>query len=871
MEEGTEGVSPHEGNVIGPTRSQVGAEASLVSGERNVARSHDQEMGEHGHSPISQSGNKSTKSGATPNERPAHSQRDGSPSFAEQSQAAVAQSARSKHDASLTSEKSSNRHMLSQSEEEAVFKCTVCASFFANKTLLRKHAAQHEETASVRRRTSLRTALRSSQQDGEASTKMLRSRRNKGGSMVSCSGCCHMFQDNKALQWHTKDFAEEQFECPICKVIVNHDNFSLHILNHVGHPDVDSVNRDNNGQLDASKTGLQCEICSKSFRNKAARARHSKVHHQKRVRQVGLSVEDQEEHLEATEKLLDDVKDEDEDTAEAGLEERGNIEEAGSSVNETHDIATGVQCAECAESFVTDADLQSHMEEHEMKKPFVCQHCSKRFGTKANLHKHQDVHTEAKPHKCKLCSQTFKRKQHLARHMRTHEEDKPFECTKCGRRFSEQQELTDHQAKHTASRPFVCNRCSKSFDRRSKLTRHMEVHAAVKSHVCTHCKKAYTRREHLMAHVKVHTGSSRHQCSECGKACSSAQSLRVHKLQHDKEHPCPVCPEVFKLKTKLNKHMAMHGIRHTLNKTHQCEQCGKAFPSKTHLARHIMTHTGEKPHECPDCGRAFNSKSHLKDHIFTHSADRPFPCPHCPKSFAQRSNLRVHLMTHSGEKPYQCDACGYTTNRPSSLKTHYMMHSGERPYKCVLCSKGFTTSSRVSRHMRQMHKNEARSAAARAQVKQVFASDANQRPTVGEVHPPVMGPNGSQPSEPGMSDCVSPEAEVQIQSPAIEVQESRPQAASPVRQAMYSSMIPNVQESAAEVQYATMTVHQPGTFHVLPSVSGHSGVTVATHPLVPTPTVSGQPVAEIVPVSYAVGEEVPHGTPIVIQVETTTQ
>ena len=73
---------------------------------------------------------------------------------------------------------------------------------------------------------------------------------------------------------------------------------------------------------------------------------------------------------------------------------------------------------------------------------------------------------------------------------------------------------------------------------------------------CPHCTKCFQRRDNLNRHIStVHATNKPYECPECAKKFSTVKQYNVHIRRH--ENKCPYCPEVFRLRKHLVKHVVV--------------------------------------------------------------------------------------------------------------------------------------------------------------------------------------------------------------------------------------------------------------------------------------------------------------------------
>ncbi|XP_063522009.1 zinc finger protein 165 isoform X3 [Pongo pygmaeus] len=202
--------------------------------------------------------------------------------------------------------------------------------------------------------------------------------------------------------------------------------------------------------------------------------------------------------------------------------------------------------------------------------------------------------------------------------------------------------------------------------------------------------------------------------------CERRLNLNSNGFTHQKSCKHGTCDQSFKWNSDFINHqiiyageknnqygksfkspkLAKHAAVFSGDKTHQCNECGKAFRHSSKLARHQRIHTGERRYECNECGKSFAESSDLTRHRRIHTGERPFGCKECGRAFNLNSHLIRHQRIHTREKPYECSECGKTFRVSSHLIRHFRIHTGEKPYECSECGRAFSQSSNLSQHQR---------------------------------------------------------------------------------------------------------------------------------------------------------------------------
>ncbi|KAH8383999.1 hypothetical protein KR009_011652 [Drosophila setifemur] len=160
---------------------------------------------------------------------------------------------------------------------------------------------------------------------------------------------------------------------------------------------------------------------------------------------------------------------------------------------------------------------------------------------------------------------------------------------------------------------------------------------------CQFCKKVFKNRSRMTKHEAIHLANRPvFQCSQCNCVYLTKQALKVHVDSKHNESgiSCDICGKVF----AIAKAMEIHKRYHTGDFPFACDLCPRKFAQRSHLTiHHRVQHAGARfICEFPGCQKSFTSSSSLRNHECTHTA-MPFECSHCQQSFPARNKLRLHL------------------------------------------------------------------------------------------------------------------------------------------------------------------------------------------------------------------------------------
>lgn len=322
-------------------------------------------------------------------------------------------------------------------------------------------------------------------------------------------------------------------------------------------------------------------------------------------------------------------------------------------------------CYECGKQQVDPGELD------DVESLYKCDKCQEAFRYKVSLDKHKLTHDELY---CGVCRKVLRDAATLARHKASHT---AFQCTRCEETFTLFMPLLRHcENVHKVSRPFKCNYCPKTLPKLRYLILHEWTHTGHLPFQCAQCRCRFKSDSDLLHHERVHTKEKPHLCPECGKTFAKNSNLLRHlnlihsEFRNEKKHPCLQCEKSFKERGSLKKHQRSKHLNELFR--HPCPDCGKMV-SATTLARHKLMHAGHRPFKCtvPECDKYFRSNSEVKKHFLKrHTTERPHKCDVCGKGFINVCFLKAHAKIHSGEKPFVCHICGKTFPKRYSMERH---------------------------------------------------------------------------------------------------------------------------------------------------------------------------------------------------------
>ena len=270
---------------------------------------------------------------------------------------------------------------------------------------------------------------------------------------------------------------------------------------------------------------------------------------------------------------------------------------------QSHTNLRPYKCDLCHLAFRNTSRLKRHKETHSGVKPYKCPLCEAKVSRKEHLKRHMIIHTDSRPFKCSLCPFSAKRIDSIKHHIRQRhvegmatvttlhfapamvqnllgqlqsssaqpiglpatsnsqqnvarptgsKKKKKKSASAANNNMSLQPTLPNSQPAQPQQHDELlglilsnnapvegllpCDMCNKSFTDQAKLNRHKFSHLAVKPFICDICGARLSRQDHLKRHMYMHESSHPLLCGSCRYATNKLSDLRVHiKNQHPGE------------------------------------------------------------------------------------------------------------------------------------------------------------------------------------------------------------------------------------------------------------------------------------------------------------------------------------------------
>ncbi|XP_062533444.1 zinc finger protein Xfin-like isoform X1 [Armigeres subalbatus] len=291
-------------------------------------------------------------------------------------------------------------------------------------------------------------------------------------------------------------------------------------------------------------------------------------------------------------------------------------------------------------------------------------------------------------------------------------------CTICTKIFPSVRELEEHVSKdHPIGSIMACPFCPKTFKSRQTIRMHILNHQGKLPFKCDDCDARFDRKFYLQKHrERYHQGDDADKTLKCRFRCKFCPRIFLRKIDRKTHTRLVHQAEIKVKKEKLDPEIDSNEVLQaqesnsstpsSLQQTELsfgCLQCGMQFRSAEKLRSHTALH-----HQKKDVKPLVATKSqNPRPTRLGVNVRRPFKCQYCPKTFAQKYVMKEHTFIHTGSLRYPCDICMAMFNRPHYLRAHKSKYHSENStfeaIKCRFCTRTFVRKQDIKIHERVAH------------------------------------------------------------------------------------------------------------------------------------------------------------------------
>lgn len=233
------------------------------------------------------------------------------------------------------------------------------------------------------------------------------------------------------------------------------------------------------------------------------------------------------------------------------------------------------------------------------------------------------------------CHQSLRSKSHLKEHMRAHTHQKFIACPTCGATFASSSKFIQHVLRQ--QQPEDSTQESITVNINIDETP-IQLTLQVTSDQNLEPSSAETPSD---GNKRSSLGTFK--CSLCSSSFVIESLLREHERKHVKSSVCDICKTAVASPSALKRH---HQYRHSNHRPFECQFCPERFKMKGDLSKHIETHDERNPYKCSQCDFEARSSHTITKHEkeFHENIVQIFLCHECKRQFTRGNNLTRHLV-----------------------------------------------------------------------------------------------------------------------------------------------------------------------------------------------------------------------------------
>ncbi|KAI2796834.1 hypothetical protein BLOT_013706 [Blomia tropicalis] len=397
------------------------------------------------------------------------------------------------------------------------------------------------------------------------------------------------------------------------------DNFSKLNTNQFHHQNIGI-----NGNFNKSnQQGISCPICSFRAMNSQLLIEHMKVHDT-----ANMEFEDQSNR---------DGASGDNDNVGGGygtMLNTGEYNNGSVSLIDINNMKNGTGkkfsyvCPECPAAFKSPGDYKIHAVFHTSNYQHACPYCSYKARNKPQLCKHLYVHTaeyiakraNSYPDGTKHLVGTKKEDvNHLANsyqqstsaNMKQQQQVKKLTNAKMIKQGRKHRTKIDFPMKpvkvklnseENGKQKIVFNNTDLMASQEFLETKEylQRINSGIKNRCmyrCSTCPAVFTKVNTLIYHMTLHDQKSQFTCDSCTYSTTTEDNLSIHSLLHNLtesqaalgynfNYNCHRCPAGFSKRTRLEKHLSLHGAKYNW----KCDKCDYSVRYAATLVKHRALH-----------------------------------------------------------------------------------------------------------------------------------------------------------------------------------------------------------------------------------------------------------------------------------------
>lgn len=228
-------------------------------------------------------------------------------------------------------------------------------------------------------------------------------------------------------------------------------------------------------------------------------------------------------------------------------------------------------------------------------------------------------------------------------------------------------------------------------------------HATQLGFACDHCPNKYSNKGALWQHnVAAHSVEKSCECQLCGRKFYRNCSLALHMKCHSDEQncSCKVCGKEFNRLSMLERHLKCHNVEAAAGAAVAVTTNGSAATSTTAAGNAASTAATSTAATTISTSSSYTTSMPTTSAPVANNAPpaSALVCKICHKKCADEASYRAHVFSHN--EKFTCEQCNVTFNTKQLLDLHFhITHKrSETPFACKLCKARFANLRELNEH-----------------------------------------------------------------------------------------------------------------------------------------------------------------------------